>query len=146
ANPFMPHVIARRRPVVYMKRVFIKYLDNLEANIDLLLQRETLEAESEATQLCVLMLNLLGPRPQKMPVPGPVAPETFQTLRSKLDALSNAQVDLETRLPFTQLVAPAAGAIGALTSLPQTLYFCIPSNDALLAYWDFVEDRLFKIR
>ena len=28
----------------------------------------------------------------------------------------------------------------------RTLYFCIPQNDQLLAYWDTVADRLFKIR
>src|SRR5262249_43469820 len=27
-----------------------------------------------------------------------------------------------------------------------TLYFCVPQNDQLLAYWDTVADRLFKIR
>jgi hypothetical protein len=28
----------------------------------------------------------------------------------------------------------------------RTLYFCIPPNEKLLAYWDTVADRLFKIR
>ncbi len=28
----------------------------------------------------------------------------------------------------------------------QSLYFCIPRNEKLLAYWDMVEDRLLKIR
>ena len=28
----------------------------------------------------------------------------------------------------------------------RSLYFCIPQNDQLLAYWDTVADRLFKIR
>ena len=27
-----------------------------------------------------------------------------------------------------------------------TLFFCIPPNDQLLAYWDTVADRLYKIR
>lgn len=78
-------------------------------------------------------------------MPGPVAPQTYQTLRGKLDDLSNAVVDLETRLPFTQLVVPAAPG-GAPMQLPQTLYFCVPQNDQMLAYWDIVADRLFKIR
>jgi hypothetical protein len=30
--------------------------------------------------------------------------------------------------------------------VPQLLYFCVPPNDKLLAYWDTVTDRLFKIR
>ena len=145
-NPFNPHIIARRRPVVYMKYVFMKYLDNLIAWADELFQRDTIESINEATQLYVLVANLLGPRPQRTPAPGPVAPETYQSLRGRLDALSNAQVDLETRLPFTQLFAPGSGAVGQLTRLPQTLYFCLPQNDDMLAYWDTIADRLFKIR
>lgn len=146
ANPFRPDVIARRRPVVYMKHVFMKYLDNLIAWADELFQRDTIEAINEAVQLYILAANLLGPRPQDIPAPGPVAPETFQSLRARLDELSNAQVDLETRLPFTELFAPPAGAVGGLTQLPQTLYFCLPQNELLLGYWDTIADRLFKIR
>jgi hypothetical protein len=145
-NPFNPHLIARRRPVVYMKHVFMKYLDNLIAWADQLFQRDTIESINEATGLYVLAANLLGPRPQRTPAPGPVAPETFQSLRARLDALSNAQVDLETRLPFTQLFRPSNGVAAQLMNLPQTLYFCLPQNAKLLAYWDTVADRLFKIR
>src|SRR5205823_13267362 len=126
-NPFNPHIVARRRPVVYMKYVFMKYLDNLIAWADQLFQRDTMESINEATHLYVLAANMLGPVPQRTPMPGPVAPETYQTLRGKLDALSNAQVDLETRLPFTQLFsASTGGAVGQLSALPQTLYFCLP--------------------
>lgn len=28
----------------------------------------------------------------------------------------------------------------------QTLYFCVPPNERLLAYWDRVDDRLYKVR
>jgi len=145
-QPFNPHLIARRRYVAYMKSVFMQYLDNLIEWADKLFDRDTLEAVNEATQLYVLAGNLLGPRPERVPAPGPVAPETYQTLRTRLDALSNAQVDLETRLPFTQLFGAGTGTIGQLTRLPQTLYFCLPQNDRLLAYWDTIADRLFKIR
>jgi peptidoglycan hydrolase-like protein with peptidoglycan-binding domain len=145
-NPFNPHIIARRRPVVYMKYVFMKYLDNLIAWADELFQRDTMESINEATQLYVLAANMLGPVRQRTPMPGPVAPETYQTLRGKLDALSNAQVDLETRLPFTQLFSASTGVVGQLSALPQTLYFCLPQNDHLLSYWDTIADRLFKIR
>jgi hypothetical protein len=37
-------------------------------------------------------------------------------------------------------------AVPVLKSAPETFYFCIPKNDQLLAYWDTVADRLFKIR
>src|SRR6202034_3334510 len=35
---------------------------------------------------------------------------------------------------------------GALFGIGRSLYFCIPQNQNLLAYWDTVADRLFKIR
>jgi hypothetical protein len=146
-NPFRPHVLARRRPVAYMKHVFMKYLDTLIAWGDELFQRDTIEAINQATQLYVLAANLLGPKPQRTPPPGPVAPETYQSLRHKLDQLSNAQVDLETRLPFTQFAPPPpSGSVATMPKLPETLYFCLPHNEKLLAYWDIIADRLFKIR
>ena len=37
-------------------------------------------------------------------------------------------------------------AAGPLFGIGRALYFCIPRNDKLLAYWDTVADRLFKIR
>jgi len=146
ANPFKPHILARLRPGVYMKYVFTKYLDNLIAWADDLFSRDTIEFINEATQLYILVANMVGPRLQRTPAPGPVAPKTYQELRSKLDELSNAQVDLETRLPFTQLYNAPTGTPGLLTKLPQALYFCLPQNDKMLAYWDIIADRLFKIR
>ena len=35
---------------------------------------------------------------------------------------------------------------GALFGIGRALYFCVPQNQTLLAYWDTVADRLFKIR
>jgi hypothetical protein len=145
-NPFNPHIIARRRPVVYMKYVFMKYLDNLISWADELFQRDTMESINEATQLYILAANLLGPKPQRAPAPGLVEPMSYQELRGKLDELSNAQVDLETRMPFAQMFGTGTGIIGQLTHLPQTLYFCLPQNDKMLTYWDTIADRLFKIR
>ena len=146
ANPFKPHILARLRPGVYMKYVFTKYLDNIIAWADDLFNRDTIEFINEATQLYILMANMIGPKLQRTPAPGPVAPKTYQELRGKLDELSNAQVDLETRLPFTQLFNAPTGTPGLLTKLPQALYFCLPQNDKMLAYWDIIADRLFKIR
>ena len=57
---------------------------------------------------------------------------------------------LEGNFPFN-LSTPPSGDTDASGSSPlfgigRTLYFCIPRNDKLLAYWDTVADRLFKIR
>ena len=42
--------------------------------------------------------------------------------------------------------ATAGDQSGALFGIGRSLYFCIPQNQNLLAYWDTVADRLFKIR
>jgi Tc toxin complex TcA C-terminal TcB-binding domain len=56
---------------------------------------------------------------------------------------------LEVDVPFDLASHPSLpsqnGGAGILNSIGQALYFCIPRNDKLLAYWDTVADRLFKI-
>jgi hypothetical protein len=150
-SPFRPHLVARHRPTAYMLATVMAYLDNLIAWGDALFSQDTGESVGEATQLYVLAANLLGTRPQVVPVKGSVLPQTYTSLRNaKLDAFSNALVKLETALPFDRVPHPdpAADTDGPrrLSTLGQTLYFCVPRNDKLLGYWDTVADRLFKIR
>ncbi len=56
---------------------------------------------------------------------------------------------MEVDIPFDVAPAPAPAADptgpNTLASVGQTQFFCIPQNDTLLAYWDTVADRLFKI-
>ncbi len=69
-----------------------------------------------------------------------------------MDELGNALVDLEVQFPFntglptSQNGSGGDGQSGPLFGTAQTLYFCFPPNQQLLAYWSTVEDRLFKIR
>ena len=66
--------------------------------------------------------------------------------------MSDALVSLEAQFPFNLVSGPAAAGggpddqSGALFGIGRSLYFCIPQNQNLLAYWDTVADRLFKIR
>jgi hypothetical protein len=130
----------------------MKYLDNLIAWGDDLFQRDTIESVNEATQLYVLAANLLGPRPQRIPPPGTAQPKTFAQLKAQgLDAMGNALVELEGKFPFNLGTAASGDSVdgesaGPLFGIGRTLYFCIPRNEKLLAYWDTVGDRLFKIR
>lgn len=146
-----PHAVARTRTVAYQYCVVMKYLDNLIAWGDTLFLQDTVESINEATQLYVLAANLLGPRPQEIPRRGSVRAKTFQQLKADLDAMGNALVELEGQFPFN-LALPQTGDAGAgsptgpLFGIGRTLYFCIPRNEKLLAYWDTVADRLFKIR
>jgi hypothetical protein len=150
AAPFRPHVVARYRPSAYMFKAVMAYLDNLIAWGDALFRQDTGESIDEARQLYVLAANVLGPRPQEVPRQGWQAPQTYTSLRADLDAMSNAIRDLEADIPFDTVAAPNGvsddAQLGALASIGASLYFCVPRNDTLMAYWDTVADRLFKIR
>jgi Tc toxin complex TcA C-terminal TcB-binding domain len=166
-TPFDPYAVARNRPLAFQYYVVMKYLDNLIAWGDSLFLQNTIETINEATMCYVLAANLLGPRPQKITMGGRFAPKSYADLKSKgIDALGDAIVDLEAQFPFNVARAPGQGGGGILhqggggtgnqggdggTGGPlfgtvRSLYFCIPPNPTLLAYWDVVADRLFKIR
>src|SRR5690606_37974072 len=124
---------------------------------DQLYRRDTLESINQATQLYVLVARLLGPRPQSSPRYATPAHSYAYLAGPLMDQLANVWLQWETLAPAPAagdwvagggvIPAPAAsgGAIGSLRSIA-TLYFCIPQNAELLALWDTVEDRLFKIR
>jgi hypothetical protein len=151
-QPFDPFVVARNRPSAFQWYVVMKYLDNLIAWGDSLFLQDTIETINEATLCYVLAANLLGERPQTMPQPGRKSARNYLQLKQAgLDAMSNALIDLEAQFPFNLTPAPAqpgdgVDMSGALFGIGRALYFCIPQNQTLLAYWDTVADRLFKIR
>ncbi len=149
ATPFEPFAVAQYRPTAYMLKTVMAYLDNLIAWGDSLFRQYTIETINEATQIYVLAANILGPKPQVVPVKQSTAPQTYATIRPNLDQFSNALVDMEVDIPFDigPTPAPAVDPTGmnTLTSVGQTLFFCIPQNDQLLQYWDTVATRLFKI-
>jgi hypothetical protein len=148
--PFRPHLVARYRQSAYMTKAVMAYLDNLFAWADALFRQDTGESVNEATQLYVLAANILGPRPQEVPRKGFQRPQTYAGLRAELDAFGNALTEVEVDIPFDVAPHPTAAAdgapLGALGSVAESLYFCVPRNDRLLGYWDTVADRLFKIR
>jgi peptidoglycan hydrolase-like protein with peptidoglycan-binding domain len=146
-HPFEPHRIARMRLPAYKKFVVMQYLDNLIAWGDDLFRRDTIESINAATQLYVMAADLLGARPEKIPSRGEPRSMTFAEMRGKLDALSNAAAEFENAVPFlsNSTMARAAETVGLL-GVSRSLYFCLPPNDKLLAYWDTVADRLFKVR
>ena len=146
-NPFDPHLVASNRPLAYMKHVVIKYVDNLIAWGDSLFRRDTMESVNEALQIYVIANHVLGPRPEFVPVRGTIKAESYESLKDKWDDFSNALVELENIFPYSSdTSASASSAGGNLLGIGETLYFCIPSNEKLLYYWDTVADRLFKIR
>jgi Tc toxin complex TcA C-terminal TcB-binding domain len=152
-DPFQPFPIARTRPSAFQWYVVMKYLDNLIAWGDSLFLQDTIETINEATLCYVLAANILGPQPQQMPQQTAAAPRNFLQLKQAgLDAMANALINLESQFPFNQMQTSTntnsgtGDQTGALFGLVRSLYFCVPPNQQLLAYWDKVADRLFKIR
>jgi hypothetical protein len=144
-NPFQPHYIAQYRTVAYQKTAVMKYLDHLIAWADNLYQQDTMETVLEAEQLYVLASQILGPKPLIIPPAFTTPVDNFGELEQKLDAFSNAMVDIENLLPLQQVAGFGGGGQQNLPAL-QTLYFCVPPNDKLLGYWDLVAGRLYNIR
>jgi hypothetical protein len=146
-NPFDPHLVASNRPVAYMKHVVIKYIENLMAWGDSLFRQFTRESVYEAIQLYVIASHVLGKKPEEVPKRGKIKTESYANLRNKLDDFGNALVELENIFPYSGSVNNSPLSSGTnLLGIGEALYFCIPANDKLLAYWDTVTDRLFKIR
>jgi len=146
-NPFDAHLVASNRPVAYMKHVVIKYIENLMAWGDSLFRQFTRESVYEAIQIYVIASHVLGKRPEEVPKRGKIKTETYANLRNKLDDFGNAMVELENLFPYSGNINNSPLSSGTnLLGIGEALYFCIPANDKLLAYWDTVTDRLFKIR
>ncbi|MBL1098335.1 neuraminidase-like domain-containing protein [Streptomyces coffeae] len=145
-HPFNPHLIARKRWVAYQKNVLIKYIQTLIAWGDQLFGQDTIESNNEATQLYVMAATLLGPRPRSVPRRLPNPARTFYQLQAAgIDDFGNVLRQVENLLPT---VSGPSFQMPDTLDLPrlEVLYFGIPTNDKLLALWDTVEDRLFKIR
>jgi hypothetical protein len=151
-KPFRPHVVARSRPLAYMKWVVMKYLDNLIDWADYLFRQHTIETMNQATQLYILAYHILGPKPQIIPKRGKIKPQTYKSLLDKWDAFGNAMVEMEILFPFSNQTSLPMGVSNGVVGFSNifgfssSLYFCIPGNPKLLNYWKTIEDRLYNIR
>jgi Tc toxin complex TcA C-terminal TcB-binding domain/Neuraminidase-like domain len=144
-HPFEPHRIARLRTSAYQWSVIMKYLDNLIAWGDQLFRRDTIEAINEATQIYILVSEILGERPRKVKSNDRTKAKTYSQIAPTLDDFSNVLVQVEALVQTPNGQSPGVPAPPIPTTL-YTSYFCIPPNEKLANYWDTVEDRLFKVR
>ncbi len=145
-KPFMPHVVARFRPVAYQKALLMKYLNNLIEWGDNLFRQDTMESVTQATQMYILADKLLGPKPRIIPPVVKVPYETYNQLEAKLDAFGNALIEFENLLPDITVLPHEGEELPPPPITISSLYFCIPQNDKMLEYWDLIADRVFKIR
>lgn len=162
-DPLDPHGIAAVRSGTYRWVVVRKYLDTLIDWGDSLFRRDTIESINEATQLYLLAGAILGRKPERI-TEAQTEDRNFDELEAP--ALFGGLVELEsfgvgTPLPPSldpTYVNPGGAGTGLEPAddiaaaepppppAPLWWYFCLPANDSLLAYWDTVADRLFKIR
>lgn len=156
-NPFDPHMIAALRPRAYMLWTVMEMIDTLTEWGDYLFRQDTLESINEAINLYVIASEILGTRPKNVDRPEP-DPVSFDSIQGSLGPFANAMVTFETYMVnFTGCTCASnvdssssncftGSAAGGVLSSVTDLLFCIPPNPKLLAMWDKVEDRLYKIR
>lgn len=152
-HPFEPHGIARLRLEAYQKTVFMKYVDNLLEWADQLFIAYTRESINEATQLYVLAKELLGPAPERVPLPTPEDIPTFATLSETTSRVGEAMDAMEDWLTDNSMevvdgdTSEGSDSDAAVLAEPGSHeFFAIPDNEQLAGFWSRVDDRLFKIR
>jgi|GEM_PF-5332045 len=137
-EPFNPHLIARLRPTAYMRAVVMRYLDCLIGWGDQLFGRLTLESLNQATLMYITAAKLLGHRPTTLP----------RKPKSPTPTLETIEVDTQGIDADLGAIGPGCDVDDAQPAWPLFDFdnFCPPPNTKMLAYWDTVEDRLFKLR
>ena len=157
-DPFEPHLIAKQRLVAYQKFVVMKYLNTLIARGDELFTQDTTESVNLAIQFYIMAADILGPKSAE--APDPLTGE----IRTADELIAEAGEDGNLEWANTLLEYEDSMLIGRIrdkstyqnrcpyrTSLianisKQTFYFNVPRNENLMAFWDTVADRLYKIR
>lgn len=144
-NPFDPHAIAQLRIGAYEKAIVMKYIDNLLDWGDQLFAQDNRESINEATLLYFLAYDLLGEEPENLGKRPSPSPQTFSQIKAQSenqgDEIPQFLIDLENRVNDTTSVTITSAPFNDLNT-----YFCAPENEQFIAYWERVEDRLFKIR
>ncbi len=150
SDPYDPYAIAQLRIGAFEKATFCNYIDVLVGWGDSFFQRKTREYLNAAYLLYVMASDLLGPRPEPVGPCSDQLPVTFQEILDRYqndpDGIPQFLIDMENlfaaRGRNAETLPPmAGGAVNEVDAL-----FCVPQNEMLLARWDTVEDRLFKIR
>jgi Tc toxin complex TcA C-terminal TcB-binding domain/Neuraminidase-like domain len=154
-DPFNPHAIVRLRPAELRTAILAATARNQGALGDALFLQFSNESVDRARIHYVTMAELLGPRPQQIASrAAPAAPKSYRQLADGRTGASPLSGNLGTGHAVATITAggqtPELDA-GRLAAVQQMLslttgYFCVPRDDALDELWDFVADRLRKIR
>ncbi|KAK6523172.1 hypothetical protein TWF694_006067 [Orbilia ellipsospora] len=151
-NPFNAHSVARGRPVTYMKRIVMKYVEILIAAGDQLFRQNSMDTSSLATQLYLQASHVMGPELCPIKRIGKRISKTYKEISGQLDTFSNTRIQLELEFPFSclqaskDLVEPASEKSKGLLGFVATQYFCVPTNPRLKELRSIIDDRLEKLR
>ncbi|NEO79936.1 neuraminidase-like domain-containing protein [Moorena sp. SIO4G3] len=142
-NPFDPHAIARLRIGAYEKAIVMKYIDNLLDWGDNLFAQDTWESITQATMLYLLAYDLLGHKPEDVGKCQSSESETFDDIKEQYDGKNIPQflIELEHHVGNSQSLTLTSHPFNDINA-----YFCVSENEQFTAYWDRVQDRLYKIR
>lgn len=164
-DPFEPHLIAKMRYVAYQKFVIMKYLNVLIARGDELFTQDTTESVNLAIQFYIMAADILGPKSAE--APDPSIEEVWTVARmlrveqyapqngdknKKID-WANSLIEYEDSMLIGRVRdrSTQQSRISSRTTMisdisRQTFYFNVPRNENLMAFWETVADRLYKIR
>lgn len=147
-DPFKPHTVARGRPLAYMKRFIMKYIEALIAAGDVYFRQNSLEAMPLAIQRYVEASHVFGPTPEKLPELGKKRFRSYNDIENQINDFSNASVDLQLSLPYYVPLAQRGQGAGSASpqGMPLTRYFGVQANPEFMALRGRINDRLFKIR
>ncbi|KAL3454415.1 hypothetical protein BJX65DRAFT_301056 [Aspergillus insuetus] len=151
-NPFNAHSVARNRPLVYMKRIAMKYIEILISAGDHHFRQFTAESIPLAIQRYVEAAHIFGPAPAAIPKTVNPVVKSYSELSASIDDLSNAHLDLEVLLPFhipphARSILPSATADSqTLVGIVPSSYFCVPINPEIVKLRSTIDDRLYKLR
>ena len=141
SSPFDPFAIARLRLGAYEKSVVMQYIDNLLDWGDFLFQQYTWESLTTATMLYNYAYDLLGDRPEDLGPCKDHAPVSYKDVYDKYQyEIPQFLLDME-HISGDNQVETSYTPVNELDT-----FFCVPENKDFMAYWDRVEDRLYKIR
>jgi hypothetical protein len=145
-DPFDPDAIARLRIGAYEKTIMMKYIDNLLDWGDFEFAQYSWESITMARMYYTYASDLLGPKPVNLGSTETPFPVTFQDIAAKYQngEIPQFLIDMEHMSSQGAIVPVTANITKPYNDLGY--YFCIPENDVLEAYWDRVNDRLYKIR
>ncbi|MBO0494112.1 neuraminidase-like domain-containing protein [Pseudomonas sp. Marseille-Q1929] len=150
SDPYDPYAIAQLRIGAFERATFCSYIDLLVAWGDSFFQRKTREYLNAAYLLYVMASDLLGPRPESVGPCSDQLPVTFNEILAQYGndptAIPQFLLDMENLLAVRgpqgdDGLSLSGGAFNEIDAL-----FCVPQNHQLMARWDTVEDRLYKIR